>query len=251
LDLVPSQRRSDSADACPYAGLSSFQESDADRFFGRERAVLQAVARLGGEPLLAVVGPSGAGKSSFVRAGVIPALKRGGEAWEAFIVRPGPSPLSALAGLLLQGSWQSSSKSVDGLGGAGDAAPSLPAPGEREALGERLRAEPGYLGAMLRARARRKRERIVLFVDQFEEAFTLVREAEREAFFACLCGAADDAGSPLRVVVSLRADFLERVAATETRLLDLVSRGILLLQPMDREGLRRRASGPRSCRNSR
>jgi len=62
----------------PYAGLSAFQENDAERFFGRSRAVLEVTTRLAEQPLLAVVGPSGAGKSSFVRAGVIPALRRSG-----------------------------------------------------------------------------------------------------------------------------------------------------------------------------
>lgn len=237
--LLPSGRPSRGDDACPYTGLSAFQESDADRFFGRERAVLQAVTRLGDTPLLAVVGPSGAGKSSFMRAGVIPALKRGGEAWEAFVVRPGPHPLSALSELLLQSSWQSATRDE------GEAEPSpveaiaLPEGGERGALSARLAREPGYLGAVLRARARRKRERIALVVDQLEEAFTLVGAEEREAFFRCLSGAADDAGSPLRVLVSLRADFLDRIATTQTRLLDLVGQGIVLLQPLDREGLKK------------
>ena len=70
--------------------------------FGREREVNQAIRLLEERPLLAVVGPSGAGKSSFVRAGLIPALKQSGEGWEAYIVRPGSRPLGALADLLRQ-----------------------------------------------------------------------------------------------------------------------------------------------------
>ena len=38
--------------------------------------------RLREQPLVGVVGPSGVGKSSFVRAGVMPALKASGEPWE-------------------------------------------------------------------------------------------------------------------------------------------------------------------------
>ncbi|MEM9491847.1 MAG: serine/threonine-protein kinase, partial [Myxococcota bacterium] len=63
-------------DECPFAGLAAFQESDADRFFGRAGDIASTVARVRGEPLVAVIGPSGVGKSSLVRAGVIPALKR-------------------------------------------------------------------------------------------------------------------------------------------------------------------------------
>ena len=87
-------------DENPYPGLMAFQERDADRYFGREEEVRQAAMRLAGSVMLTVVGPSGAGKSSFVRAGLIPYLKRGGEGWEAHILRPGPRPLQALAELL-------------------------------------------------------------------------------------------------------------------------------------------------------
>ena len=78
---APAARLAD--DESPYAGLTSFQESDADRFFGRDREIARMVTRIRELPLVGVVGPSGAGKSSFVRAGLVPALKRSGEPWEA------------------------------------------------------------------------------------------------------------------------------------------------------------------------
>jgi hypothetical protein len=75
-------------DASPFAGLAAFQEADATRFFGRGRDIAHVVAELRARPLVALVGPSGAGKSSLARAGVIPALKRSGEGWDAPILRP-------------------------------------------------------------------------------------------------------------------------------------------------------------------
>jgi WD40 repeat protein len=214
----------------PYPGLSAFREGDAARFFGRARAISEAVTRLLDQPLLAVVGPSGVGKSSFVRAGLVPALQRSGEAWGAFVVRPGPRPLAALAELLA------------GLGGASPDAATLARAGEaaardRDALAARLRAEPGLLGAELRARARRRLERVLLFVDQLEELYTLGPEDERAPFVACLAGVADDAGSPLRVVTAIRSDFLGRMNEAEAVATGL-SRGLMLLSPLDREGLR-------------
>ncbi len=58
--LVPA-RLGPSADEAqnPYPGLSAYQESDASRFFGRSRAIMEVVSRLGEQPLLAVVGPPG------------------------------------------------------------------------------------------------------------------------------------------------------------------------------------------------
>jgi tRNA A-37 threonylcarbamoyl transferase component Bud32/energy-coupling factor transporter ATP-binding protein EcfA2 len=219
----------------PYAGLSAFQERDAGRFFGRERSVAQVVARLAEQPLVAVVGPSGAGKSSLVRAGVIPALKRADEAWETFVLRPGSRPLSALAELLLQPAWQQSGEDREPLG-------------DRDALAARLRQEPGLLGVAMRARARRRLERILLFVDQFEELVTLAAEDERAAFLACLIGVADDASSPLRVIVSVRQDFLDRVTGTEGELSERMSRGAVLIAPMSPSDMRRALTKPAELR---
>ena len=64
--------------ASPFKGLHAFQEIDAADFFGRDRLVADVVSRLrGGIRLVALVGPSGSGKSSVVRAGVVPALRKG------------------------------------------------------------------------------------------------------------------------------------------------------------------------------
>ena len=43
---------------------------------------------------------------------------------------------------------------------------------------DRLRDEPGYLGAVLRDRARQKKSEVLLFIDQFEEIYTLVPDRE-------------------------------------------------------------------------
>jgi serine/threonine protein kinase len=207
----------------PYPGLAAFQEGDAERFFGRRREVARAVGLLRDLPLLAVVGPSGAGKSSFVRAGLIPELKAEGVAWETWIIRPGRDPLTGFAELL-----------ASAAGSAGSVAETV----------ARLRAEPGWFGQALRERARRKEARLLLLVDQFEELFTLVPdEALRALAMTVLSGVADDAASPLRVVLSMRSDFLHRVAE-HPRFADAVMSGLLLLGPPDGEGLREAIVGP-------
>jgi serine/threonine protein kinase len=236
--LGPGRRRGLAGDDDnPFAGLAAFQEADADRFFGRDRDIDQVVTELRSRPLVAVVGPSGTGKSSLVRAGVIPALKRSGEGWDAHVVRPGREPLAALAGVLAQAHSSSSdtgSSSDEESATLGDSAASA-------VLGpliERIRTEPGYVGARLRARATSKLRRMLVFVDQLEELYTLGAPADdRAAFLACLAAVADDAASPLRVILSMRSDFLDRL--TEDRRLGAeVTRGLVLLPPMERDGMR-------------
>ncbi|AGP42098.1 serine/threonine-protein kinase [Sorangium cellulosum] len=218
----------------PFAGLSAFQEVDADRFFGREDDIAGMVARLKSQPLLAVVGASGVGKSSLVRAGIIPALKRSGAGWASLVMRPGREPMAALADLLGHPALreETEAKTED------DAPAELARDSARGQRIERLRAEPGYLGAALRAWSARHQRRVVLFVDQFEELYTLSCDArDRAAFFSCLEGVADDASSPLRVILSTRSDFIERVAE-DRRFMAGVTRGLVFLSPIGREGLR-------------
>src|SRR6185369_4128928 len=179
-------------DKCPYAGLRSFQEENAGCFFGRSREVAAMVMRIQDGPLTAVVGPSGVGKSSFVRAGVVPALRLSGQSWQVLVARPGRSPLLALASLLAPLMGNSTN-----MGSSVNVEDDMSA--QRE-VGQRLVFEPGYLGSILRSISRRTGQRFLLFVDQFEELYTLCANPEqRRAFTTALAGAADDATSPVRV----------------------------------------------------
>ncbi len=217
-------------DESPYAGLAAFQENDANRFFGRGPEIAATVNRVRERPLIGIVGPSGAGKSSFVRAGLVPALKRSGENWEALVLRPGRNPIAGLASLISP--MLSTSVSI-----ADEMA-------EQKKLEERLVKEPGFVGAVLRGRARREKKNILLFVDQFEELYTLVPDAaERKAFTASLTAVADDATSPIRLVLSVRSDFLDRVPE-DPRFMAELSQGLVFLNSPGTDGLREAIVSP-------
>ena len=171
---------------CPFRGLAPFDAAHAEYFFGRERLVAELVARLVGSTLLAVVGPSGSGKSSAVRAGLMAALADGvvpgSERWRQAVMRPGERPLAELSRTLARVVPEAGRKE--------------PAPWVADAL-ERL---PNG-------------ERLVLCVDQFEEAFVACRdEAERAAFFDALAEGASDPDDRMVVVLAIRADFYGRCA---------------------------------------
>jgi class 3 adenylate cyclase/WD40 repeat protein/energy-coupling factor transporter ATP-binding protein EcfA2 len=78
----------------PYRGLLAFEARDRHLFFGREEAVVDVLARIAPERLLAVVGASGSGKSSLLRAGVIAAVQAGevAGARSARSITPGGRP---------------------------------------------------------------------------------------------------------------------------------------------------------------
>jgi WD40 repeat protein/DNA-binding SARP family transcriptional activator len=184
------------ADHNPYKGLRPFDEADAPDFFGREALVERLVARLSedvdGPRFLGVVGPSGSGKSSLVRAGLVPALRRGAlpgsDAWFFVDMSPGARPFEELEGALRR-------IAVNPPG-------SLP---------ENLETDDrGFLEAVERALPPDGSE-LLLVIDQFEELFTRVEdEGVRARFMASLVSAAMDPGSRVRIVVTLRGDFYDR-----------------------------------------
>ncbi len=67
----------------PYVGLSAFDGSHADVFYGRTRQTAEALAALrrqreNGNGLVLLVGASGCGKSSLLSAGIVPLLRQAG-----------------------------------------------------------------------------------------------------------------------------------------------------------------------------
>jgi energy-coupling factor transporter ATP-binding protein EcfA2 len=208
----------------PFPGLVAFQEEDADRFFGRFQDIAATRKKIRERPLLAIVGPSGVGKSSLVRAGLVPALKAEGENWQVQILRPGRNPLLVMANFL---------RSLVGQEEEGE-----------DGLVERMYREPGCAALTLREYAHEQNCKLLIFVDQFEELYTLVRDpADRSAFVALLLAIADDANSPLRLIVSMRSDFLDRVGEDPLFLREL-GQGLVFLQAPGRESLREALTQP-------
>lgn len=176
-------RAGDSASP-PYVGLAFFQQSDADTFFGRENLTNRLVEHLNKKRFLVLFGASGSGKSSVLRAGVLPKFS----GTPALLLTPGPRPMEECAIQL--------------------AARAHVTPGSLHA---ELATEPRTLHRMVRqilARSPNPAGELLVIVDQFEEVFTLCRNAEeRDTFVAALLHAAQTSDSRCRVALAVRSDF--------------------------------------------
>jgi len=206
----------------PFKGLHAYQETDAADFFGREALIQELVKRLTDTSnrarFLAVVGPSGSGKSSVVRAGLIPALLRGevpgSEQWFIADMLPGTHPLEELEAVLLR-----------------------VAINPPESLISQLREDERGLARSLKRILPERDSQLLLFIDQFEEVFTLVTdEAERLRFLSSLYAAVTDPRGRLRIVITLRADFYDRPLLYE-RFGGLLSASTEVVLPLSTEEL--------------
>ncbi|WP_028924126.1 serine protease [Pseudonocardia acaciae] len=211
---------------CPYRGLEPFDEEHAEYFFGREPELRRLRAAVEASPLVVVDGPSGAGKSSLARAGLLPALRADGVAVERVEPRPGLPVLVDTAGAVLRLADPGSSaarqaRDSDRIGAAlGDPA------GRAQALDELADALAGG-----------DAQRLVLFVDQFEELSEATPEAACELLgLLAELAARGGATGPLRIVLTARGLALHE--ALTPAVADALGSGTVLVGPMDRARLR-------------
>ena len=194
--------------ANPYKGLSAFQETDGDRFFGRDSEIKELWNKFfslhkdgSATRLLTIYGPSGSGKSSLVRAGLIPELARKPlsvrEHTRVAVMLPGTRPLEALGLVLARIATNDRSPVEKGE--------------EFKRVLEVKNKDGRYEGLCKIANALLNIESqpLIVVVDQLEELFTLCEDpAEREAFIGNLLYATADQSKRVAAIVTLSSDFL-------------------------------------------
>ena len=189
----------------PYPGLLAFQEKDAAIFFGRDNEIreglshLRRLERFGGARWTLVLGASGSGKSSLVRAGLVPRLGRDRDSW---IVtrpfRPLEQPFVELSTVLAE-------------------AFELHRAPRSEMETRRILYPPtgiskgaslNRMADELRIAAGRPEASVLLFIDQLEEILGRDTGDQATRFLAFLRAAIEEPRSPIRVLATLRSDFL-------------------------------------------
>jgi hypothetical protein len=96
---------------------------------------------------------------------------------------------------------------------------------QTQSLKARLQQEPTFIASSLRKFAKNNSLKLVVFIDQAEEIFTLANAEKRSAFLSCIRSMAHDPSSPIRVVMAIRSDFLDRLITDAGNLMAELSLG--------------------------
>ncbi|GAA2494442.1 trypsin-like peptidase domain-containing protein [Streptomyces gobitricini] len=207
--------------AGPFRGLATFREDDADVFFGRDADADEVVRVLHGDDrTVTLYGPSGSGKSSLALAGVVPRMRRAG--YDVLVVNAGQvsSPRSALATEL----YEAVRTGRYGLPPRVDDADTI----------ERWLAAKDLTDTFHRVRGSAS-ARLLVVLDQAE---ALLDRTDAEVAQAVDLLFPERPAAGLRVLATLRADFVDAVLR-HPRLGPALHGGATLpLTPMSREQLR-------------
>ncbi|MGB7381520.1 MAG: AAA family ATPase, partial [Rivularia sp. (in: cyanobacteria)] len=171
----------------PYKGLKAFESRDKELFFGRDNFITTLVNELEHTNLVLVLGASGSGKSSVVRAGLIPWLeKKYGTKFTNLTFTPDADPFDSFYASLLSKYSQAEAKIA------------------REVKAETLVQVANNL--------KQSDEFWFIFIDQFEELFTISDENKRREFISGLMQLSKAKLPNLKIIATMRADFLERLS---------------------------------------
>ncbi len=235
----------------PYRGWQPLDEFDAAVFFGRDAQIVRGLDALRGmrqsgvETLFVILGPSGSGKSSFLRAGLIPRLRRDDRSFIVLdIVRPERNVITGDNGLAK--SIHSTSERLKmqqvALGEIKHACLE-----DFDRVGELLRGiQRAGTAALVDLPEGASPPTLLLPVDQAEELFGVDAGSEASQFLDLIgrygrTGIADRV--PLIVVVTIRTDHHEALQ-TATQLGSVKSTVFDDLKPMPEAEFKEVIEGP-------
>ena len=192
----------------PYKALVAYEARDRAFFFGRDREIEELTALVHAHRLVLLYGASGVGKTSLLQAGVIPRLEGADPGYTVVNVRALTDPAGAVRAAL-----------------------------RRKLPDAQLPAGETSLVDFLAAATRAIDCPLAVVIDQFEEFFIRLSPEFRVAFIAELGALCDARDLPVKVVLSLRGDYLFKVSELEARIPEIFQTKMLLL-PLTREQAR-------------
>nr|NCR59151.1 hypothetical protein [Microcystis aeruginosa LL13-06] len=172
----------------PYLGLFKFEEGDKDKFFGRDKWIIELTNYLEEKNVLLLLGASGSGKSSLVQAGLIPKLKDdfGASKLVNLTFVPDVHPFKSFSGCLAPKYRQSKAEIAQSV--------------QEDTL---IKVVEGL---------KNNSDLWFIFIDQFEELFTRTPKTERDIFIKSLIKLIEKNNSLVKIVMTMRADFLDKLS---------------------------------------
>jgi formylglycine-generating enzyme required for sulfatase activity len=171
----------------PYKLLDYYEAKDASIFFGRQTETQKLISLIHAHRLVLLYGASGTGKTSLLLAGAVPQLNDAEPSYETIYVRALENPSIVILRTM------------------------------RHRLPDADLPEGGSLVEFLNAATKALGRTLVIVLDQFEEFFIRLSPQSREAFISELGALYDASDVPVKVVLSLREDWLASGSEIERR----------------------------------
>ncbi|HUV00459.1 MAG TPA: hypothetical protein VMW32_05820 [Bacteroidales bacterium] len=218
----------------PFPGLRPFTPDESDLFFGRERESEEILEKLINNRFIAVIGASGSGKSSLIHCGLMPKVRklatRGAAAWKIISFRPGIDPFENLADELVEKILLPEKKKA-----------------EKDTILSLLKENPDGIAELFKAFSIKTSEKLLIFVDQFEELFRYGSEATPDrgtsGFVNLLINTLTRDNRNIFIVVAMRSDLIAECAHYKG-FTQLINSSNFLVPRMSAENYREVIEGP-------
>lgn len=197
----------------PYKLLDYYEAKDTAIFFGRRQETRKLTSLIHAHRLVLLYGASGVGKTSLLLAGAVPRLEQADPPYETVYIRALEDPAGVIRRAV------------------------------RRKLPEADLPQDGELLDFLHAATRALDGPLVILLDQFEEFFIRLSPEYRAAFVAQLGTLYDARDVPVKVVLSLREDWLASVGEIEARIPE-VFRTRMRLLPLTRAQAQQAITAP-------
>ncbi len=215
LPLIPSS---------PYKGLKRFNAKDKDLFFGRDRLINQLIEAVNQSNLVVVLGASGSGKSSVIRAGVLPQLSLlQGDRLQSLLFTPNRDPFESIYLSLRnqEKDYDFSERDVE-----------IVREGKKDTLIK--------TAELLKS----KHPQWLIFIDQFEELFTICSSQEKRTnFIQGMNSIARSGDKSVKLILAMRSDFLEQLSPYP-KFARIATKNINLIADMQPDQLRQAIKQP-------
>ena len=220
----------------PFPGLRSYRQGEEHLFFGREKQVDELAKKLYTTRFLTVIGEVGCGKSSLIKAGLFPHICKPGSinsTWQIISLSSGTDPILNLSkAIATQFFNHTDAHSIQNI---------------------LRKSEKGLIEVF---QTENVTSRILIFVDQFEEIFSLSQfeknnhQVYRDSilFVNLLLNVIKQNQIPISIIISLRSDFLGDCTGFRG-LPEAINEGQYLVPRMGRDEIQEAITRPLEIKN--